>query len=98
MTARIDDALGFRLTRRTMPARVHHPRYRSRDLALDWAAVGVAAALCVLAATALNRLPYPGAQHYRERIGAVLTVPHIPELPETGSNTEPQISTGNEPD
>jgi hypothetical protein len=82
-----------------MPARGHRLGHGSRDLALDCATAGLAVALCVLAATALNRLPYPGAQHYRARIGAMLTAPLLSDAPtelEIGGEPVPHITTGNE--
>jgi hypothetical protein len=59
-----------------------------RDALLDAAAVVTGIVLIVFAATALNRLPYPGSQHYD---GAVsLNVPAVPSLPDLLPETDAQ--------
>lgn len=72
-----------------MPVHMLKPPRGHRDLALDWAAVALAAIVCLLAATAFNRLPYPGAQHYRESISAVITAPFVPVHPDATAVPQP---------
>lgn len=74
-----------------MPVHMLKPPHRRRDLALDWATAALALLLCLLAATAFNRLPYPGAQHYRQSITAVLTAPFAPELPDAPAEPPPHL-------
>lgn len=76
-----------------MPSRVLASRHSHRDLMLDWASVLLAAALLALAATALNRLPYPGSQPYAGRISAVLTAPLLPAVPDAVPAAEPAAVT-----
>ena len=76
-----------------MPVHLLKPPRGHRDLALDWAAVVLAAIVCLLAATAFNRLPYPGAQHYRESISAVLTAPFVPVHPDATAEPQPHTTS-----
>lgn len=73
-----------------MVARVLRRVRVTRETVLDWACVLLAAALLLLAATALNRLPYPGRQPYAHHISAVVTSPLLPGV----ADRVPEPSSG----
>jgi hypothetical protein len=65
-----------------MAPRILRRTRSQRDLLLDGACILLSIVFLVLAATALNHLPYPGSQPYAHRISAVITSPLIPAVPD----------------
>jgi hypothetical protein len=54
----------------------------------------VAVLLLVVASTAFNRLPYPGAPRYAQHVVPALTVPRLQPLPDVVPPGAPDIDTG----